>query len=272
MARIFQERQEKYVSNLSGLEAHRCADAGTPCPWGREEGRLPKRGCFGQHRQRNPTQGCGVSIPAKGQGENGALAEPAQPWHGQDLRLLVFSGLLRWERSLRLVLCRETFCDRAEAAACREAVRRQRGSSLPGTPLPASALQRFSCMNSNRHPSGALFHARVLPCHPSAKPYLFTAIEAAGRQAGMGRCRQAQAAATPACSGRRNLTLIPPAATKGWGSHPSSCPIPVFQGARSLPLLSPTLHRARGSWMFTPAPKPRPPHLFITESQRCLGF
>lgn len=69
MARIFQERQEKYVSNLSAMEAHRCADAGTPCPWGWEEGWLPKRGCFGQHRQRNPMQGCGVSIPAKGWGK-----------------------------------------------------------------------------------------------------------------------------------------------------------------------------------------------------------
>lgn len=185
-ARIFQERQENYVSNLSALEVRHCADAGTPCPWGREEGRLPKRSCFGQHRQRNPMQGCGVSIPAKGQGENGSLAEPAQLCHGQHPRLLVFSSLLRWERSLRLVLGRETFCDRAEAAACREVVHRQRGSSLPGTPLPASALQRFSCMNSNRHPSGALFHAHVLPCHPSAKPYLFT-VEAAGRQAGRDR-------------------------------------------------------------------------------------
>lgn len=202
--------------------------------------------------------------PCKGLGENGSLAEPAQLWHGQDPHLLVFSSLLHWERSLRLVLGRETFCDRAEAAACHEAVHRQCGSSLPGTPLPASALQRFSCMNSNCHPSGALFHARVLPCHASAKPYLFTAVEAAGGQA--------QAAATPACSGRRNLTLIPPAATKGWGSHPSSCPIPVFQGAWSLPFLFPTLHRARGSWMFTPDPKPRPPHLFIPESQRRSGF
>lgn len=205
-----------------------------------------ERGRFGQRRQRNPARGRRASISAKGQGENRTSAELAQPWDGRDpcpwSFLFCYTG-----KSLCGGFCaRKTFCGR-------EAVCRQRGSSLPGKHLPASALQHFSCMNVNRHPSGALFRARVLLCRPSAQPYLF-ADEAAGRD------RQGQAAATPACSGRGNSTLIPPAAAKGRGSRPLSCPILVFWGARSLPLLPPAWHRAGGSWTFTPAPKSRPPH------------
>lgn len=125
---------------------------------------------------------------------------------------------------------------------------RQRGSSLPGKHLPASAFQHFSCMNVNRRPPGLSSE----PCPPV--PPFGKAIPLRRR-----RDRQGQAAATPACAGRGNSTLIPPAAAKGRGSRPLSCPIPVFWGARSLPLLPPG-----GSWTFTPAPKSRPPTLVHT--------
>lgn len=80
--------------------------------------------------------------------------------------------------------------------------------------------------------------------------------------------RQGQAAATPACLGRKNLTLIPLAAAKGWGLSPLVLPDPSVLGG-SEPVPCPALSREELD--VHPSPPVQHPTLFLPDSQRHLG-
>lgn len=116
-------RGKKYILNLSALEARRCAGVGSCCPpgAGAERDGCPSGVASGSAGRDIPRGDAGWASLGKGQGENGASAEPARPWPGQDPHLWYFLLCYAGKGSLWWVLCQETFCEGAEAAACREA-------------------------------------------------------------------------------------------------------------------------------------------------------
>lgn len=162
---------------------------------GEGEGRLPERCFFGQRRQRNPMRGCRMNISAKGPGVGGREKQPLGRARGVGAMHAI--GIFGFATPGKVVAVRfwagKLFVSGAEAAPS------------PRKSSPASAFQPFSCMNVNRCPSGALFHPHVPPTVP---PFGKSHTSSAGGQG--------QAAATPLPrSGRKNMTLIPPAAAKG---------------------------------------------------------
>lgn len=193
---------------------------------------------------------------------------------GQDPHLWYFLLCYAGKGSLRWVLCQETFCERAEAAARREAACGA-ARRLPAREVVARGSSSALLLRQREPavPSGSLFRARVLPRRPSAKPYLF-----AGAEVG----RRGQAARRPRTLGREGLDTNPAGSSKGTGISPLVLPQPggFFWGGGSEPAPPappPRLARSRGELDVHSSPQIQtPPHthtrLFIPDSQRRSGF